>query len=486
MGDSFRESLNWAIALAILLPVLSVALTELNLRLKRASGALASPVALVRDLILPALSTLVLLRYVVGSEASSEEVRVVKTILWLLVTHTALSFVSAIMFVNAREGTWQAKMPRLFIDISRGLIVLICLGIVLSRVWGQNLGQLVAALGVGSLVLGLALQEPVGNLFSGIMVMMERPIGIGDWVMVGDYLGSVIESNWRSVHLQTRDGDLVVVPNAILAKGCFVNYSRPTPRHSESIMMHFSCENAPNKVKLMLLESARCTPGVLADPGPKVRLADFEDSSIAYEVKLPTVDFARLKDIADEFRTLVWYASQREGLTMPYPTERRIVVSESGSDAGSDAGQREMLSAEALKAFPHLGLSGADGPNAISGGVVKYYARGEQVVREGQTMPGLHLIVRGRVKLTARAPGGHEVEIARIERGEFFGEKSLLSSAPSDATVTALEDLELLVLESDAVHALIEKTPQLWQRIGDVMEFRRRALGAARMGRNGS
>lgn len=480
MDENFQHSLNWAIAVAIVLPTLSVALTEISLRLQRANGALAAPVALVRDLILPALSALVLLICIVGSTASSIEVRVVKTIFWLFVTHTALSFVSAIMFVNAREGSWEAKMPRLFIDIARGLIVLFCLAVVLSRVWGQNLGQLVAALGVGSLVLGLALQEPVGNLFSGIMVMMERPIGAGDWVKVGDSVGAVIESTWRSVHLRTRDGDLVVIPNSILAKGSFVNYSRPTPSHSESVTMHFSCENAPNKVKLMLLESALCTQGVLADPGPKVRLDDFEDSCIAYEVKLPIVDFARLKDIADEFRTLVWYASQREGLTMPYPTERRIVVSESSPESSQHAGWREPLYAEALNAFPHLGLSGADGPNAISGSAVKHYARGEHVVREGQRLSGLHLVVRGRVKLTARHPDGYEVEIARIERGEFFGERSLLSSAPSEATVTALEDLELLVLDSDAVHALIEKTPQLWQRIGDVMEARRRALGTAR------
>ena len=67
------------------------------------------------------------------------------------------------------------------------------------------------------------------------------------------------------------------------------------------------------------------------------------------------------------------------------------------------------------------------------------------------------------------------MEIARLERGEFFGEKSILASAPSDATVTELEDLELLVLESDAVHALIEQTPYLSQQIGGVMEARRRA-----------
>ena len=101
-------------------------------------------------------------------------------------------------------------------------------------------------------------------------------------------------------------------------------------------------------------------------------------------------------------------------------------------------------------------------------------------VKEGQRLTGLHLIVRGRVVLTARHAGGHDVEIARLEAGDFFGEKSLLSGVPSDATVTALEDLELLVLESDVMQQLIERTPYLVQQIGEAMETRRRALYRAR------
>jgi CRP-like cAMP-binding protein len=90
------------------------------------------------------------------------------------------------------------------------------------------------------------------------------------------------------------------------------------------------------------------------------------------------------------------------------------------------------------------------------------------------------------VALSARNASGAEIEIARLERGEFFGEKSLLSAAPSDATVTALEDPELPVLESDSVHALIVQSPYLSQQIGGVMEARRKALQMTRTGGNGS
>ncbi len=122
---------------------------------------------------------------------------------------------------------------------------------------------------VGSLVFGLALQEPVGNFFNGIMLMIERPIGLGDWVKIGDNVGKVVESNWRSVHLRTRDNNLVVVPNSMLAKGMFINFTGSSPLHKESVKLHFSCDDAPNKVKLVLLEAARRTSGVVSDPPPK-------------------------------------------------------------------------------------------------------------------------------------------------------------------------------------------------------------------------
>ena len=481
MTDALRQSFVWAIALAIGFPLISVTLAEIVLRLRRRGNALAAPVGFLRDFIVPTLAALVLLTKVIGWSFDVTSVRLVETLFWLLVVNAALSFLNAILFARAREGTWQAKMPRLFIDMARVVIVLFCLAIVLSTVWGQNLGQWIAALGVGSLVLGLALQEPIGNLFSGVMLMMERPIGIGDWIRVGDNLGVVVESNWRSIHLRTRDNDLIVVPNAVLAKGNFINYTRPTPVHSEWIVLHFSCDDAPNKVKPVLIETALQTKGVLADPPPKVRLSAFTDSSIEYRVRLAVTDYAGLMDIAEEFRTLVWYAARREGLTMPYPIQTHLVVAQT-----KEAAELPGPAWSDMDAFPHLGLTGAEMSKNVSPEAVRRYAKGERLVREGQRLHGLHLILRGKVALSARNGGGAEVEIARLERGEFFGEKSLLSSAPSDATVTALEDLEVLVLGRESVDALIEQSPDLSRQIGGVMEARRKAVQLMRSEGNGS
>ena len=461
-----------AIILGVAFPLLSVVLTEVTLRLQRQRAPLESPVAFVRDLILPALAVQILLQYVVNLPSSSVWIKVVQTVLWLFVIHTALAFINALVFAAAKEGTWQAKMPRLFIDMARGVIVLACVAIVLSTVWDQNLGQLVAALGVGSLVIGFALQEPVGGLFNGIMVMMERPLGLGDWIEVEGKLGTVIESNWRSIHLRTPDNDLLVIPNSVLAKNNFRNFSRPTRMHSEGITIEFSGDHPPNQVKAVLMECATRTTGVLKKPAPKVRLSEFSAAGIEYEIKLPIADFAHIQEILEEYRTLVWYAAKREKLVMPYPTQRHIMVQESSLEPTNP------VSAESLRAFPHLGLAGqTELPDAVAAaGKLRNYAKGEAIIREGDILEGLYLVISGRVALETRNASGQVITMMTFERGEFFGEKSLVTGAPSEVTIRALEDVDVLLLGRELVHDLSKTNPLLSRRLADVMAARRKSV----------
>jgi CRP-like cAMP-binding protein len=117
--------------------------------------------------------------------------------------------------------------------------------------------------------------------------------------------------------------------------------------------------------------------------------------------------------------------------------------------------------------------------------VVRQYARGEQVVAEGETVTGLHLILSGQAALAVPDGAGRDREVARLSRGEFFGEKALLGVATSDVTVTALEDLDLLVLEGEALQSLVDQTPRAAREIGRVLDARRKAVRKARLDAGG-
>lgn len=469
--------LSWPVALAIGFPLLLVATTETVRRLNRAQSPLVSPVAEIRTVLLPVLATLILMVKVAGMDPDAVSVRLVETLFWLIVVHAALSVLNALLFARAKEGSWQSHVPGLFVDLVRVMLVLICAAIVLSTVWGQDLGQLVTALGVGSIVLGLALQEPLGNLFSGIMLMIERPLGVGDSLTVGGIDGLVVATNWRSIHLLTGNKDLFVVPNSVLAKQSFVNESRPPPLHRAKTTLRFSHDDPPNHVKRILLDTALRTPGILHSPSPEAELAEFGDSAISYSVKFYVASVNEKGKALDAFRTLLWYAAKRHALTMPFPTQTHILVDQ----AELEAARQAPLPPDVTRVFPRFDLASGDpASRTATRGEVKHYARGERVIAEGERLPGIHLILKGQAILTTLNPAGKDVEIARLDRGEFFGEQSLVSANASDVTVTAAQDLELLILDSEGMAGMLDRAPHLARELTQVADFRRKAVSGLR------
>ncbi len=267
---------------------------------------------------------------------------------------TVLSLLRAVVFNDAIEGSWQRKVPRILIDLVRLSLVTIGSVFVTSAVWGQNLGQMLTALGVGSIVLGLALQEPLGNVFSGIFLLVERPVDLGDWIEVDERTsGRVTEVNWRSVHLVTRHMNLIVVPNSVLAQGRFKNFSRPQPLFCQTTEISFSYNDPPNKVKAVLENVVRHTPGVLSEPTPRVQTRNYGDYSIQYSIRFYLSDYSQQFDVCDELMTRIWYASRRQGLTIPYPVSTEIQVT-SEEMAAKD---KQFDRANLIKPLQGLGIS---------------------------------------------------------------------------------------------------------------------------------
>ena len=101
----------------------------------------------------------------------------------------------------------------------------LCLAVLFAWVWGADVGGLFTALGVSSIVIGLALQNAVGPIVSGLFLLFEQPFRLGDWLDTGSVRGRVIEVNWRAVHIDTGNG-IQIVPNGSLADASFTNLSK--------------------------------------------------------------------------------------------------------------------------------------------------------------------------------------------------------------------------------------------------------------------
>jgi len=249
----------WAIGVAIGLPVGLILLTEWQHVLVRRQSILARPVSLLRNYLLPLAALLLLLVKATEVSAEATSVRVVATVFGFVVLVMLLSGLNATVFQGAPEGSWRKRMPTIFIDVARFVLIALGLAVIFSYIWGANVGGLFTALGISTVVLGLALQNSVGQIISGLLLLFEQPFQLGDWLDTPTARGRVVEVNWRATHIDTGSG-MQIMPNSVLAGASFTNLSQPAGAHKIMITTTFSLVDPPDVVCVMLNRVANMLP----------------------------------------------------------------------------------------------------------------------------------------------------------------------------------------------------------------------------------
>lgn len=162
---------------------------------------------------------------------------------------------------------------------------------VLGSVTGMDLVPVLATSTVVTVVVGLALQDTLGNLFSGLALHIERPFDIGHWVLLESTEGQVTYMGWRSTHLRTLSGDIVVFPNAVVARGRVQNFSAPDPRTSRLVDLNVRLGADPDGVEAVVRAACATVAAVRADPPPRVWLAGVTPLFQRWVIKVWIDDF---------------------------------------------------------------------------------------------------------------------------------------------------------------------------------------------------
>jgi len=182
---------------------------------------------------------------------------------------------------------------RLFADLASGVIYLVALVGIVETVFRQPMSAVLATSGVLALVLGFALQSTLGDVLSGLAINIDRPFGAGDWIEVApDIEGEVVEINWRSTRLRTWLGELIVIPNSVVAKSVVTNHSRLAHKHRCALRIRIDQSIAPSLV-LELLEEAGNAPTVPPHvPDARAYVIGFSKSLVTYELNFIVEGFA--------------------------------------------------------------------------------------------------------------------------------------------------------------------------------------------------
>ncbi|MDX2097757.1 MAG: mechanosensitive ion channel family protein [Leptolyngbyaceae cyanobacterium bins.59] len=470
----FSELLIWAIGLIIGFPLLVIVLGELIYRLKRRQNPLAATLRIVRNLVLPVFVLMVVVQRMLTLPPDNELVKAIQTLFWLCVIHSALSLLNDILFEQAEVDTWRGRVPKLLIDLVRLFVVLLGGAIVLATVWNADLAGLVTALGVSSIVIGLALQDTLGSVMSGIALLFESPFVVGDWLRVGDLVGQVIDINWRSVRLQTFEWEMVVIPHKLISSEIIRNFSRPLRIHAERVRIGFSYNDPPNLAKQVLRTTALETEGILTEPEPQIFTISYDDFAITYEVKFFIEDYGSLEEIRDRFMSRVWYASQRNQLNIPFPI--RTLYHFHGPTSRAEGTSKKF--AERLQSMPaFVPLEKPNNLTSLSEEVtLQHFGTGETVIRQEMANNALYVIISGQAMMTTQDRTGQDREVLTLKAGEFFGEMTLFSGEESPVTITAIDDLEVMMISAVSVSQMIDRQPSFAREISQILEIRRRAV----------
>ncbi len=453
----------WAVGVATGLPIGLIILTEWHRTLARRGSVLTRPVSLLRNYLLPLGALLVLLVKASQIPTQHTTVRVIETVFGFLVLVLLLSGLNATVFQSAPEGSWRKRVPGIFLDVARFALIGAGLAVILSYVWGAHVGGLFTALGVTSVVIGLMLQNSVGQIVSGLFMLFEQPFRIGDWLDTTAAHGRVVEVNWRAVHIETGRG-LQITPNSVLATTSFMNHSRQTGPHTLAITTKFSSADPPDRVCAMLQRTAGALPQLHPDSVPKSAALGGAEYRTTIGLASPADDDAA----KTTFLRWIWYAARREQLHL-------------------DGAEDEFATADRIhKALrtvvaPALRLSPVDQQSLIAYAKLVRYGSDEMVACVGDVPARMTFVVQGSIRLTGTKADGSIVPVSTIDQGSFLG-LNALTRQPNLAGAYAIEEVTALEVAREHLEDFVMRKPLLLQDLGRIIDERQskvqQAVGA--------
>lgn len=369
---------------------------------------------------------------------------------------------------------------------ARDLIVVLLYGtagwFILKDVLGVSVGQLLGTGAIAAAVIGLSLQETLGNLFAGISMRLDPAFEVGDWIEVTGnlrggpgretFIGEVTSMTWRTVQLRTENGDTDIFPNRAIALAVVTNLYVPSGLHRRTARV-IAEPNAELHVAMEKLSVALAGIPHYPHHRPEVVAWGFDMGGAVLEMRWWALGFRHGRAGNFLAMRLANTVLPREGFPLLGPhgaTTLHPRIREMGEAALGD-----------LLAKLQLPVAWA---RELRGQIhVRQVAPEEGLLREGDAGQSLFYVLEGHLRVvkpverTEPHTGLYWETVAELGEGEWFGEASLLTGAPRNATVVATTACELVEVPKLAFETCIRREPQILDRLVDLMEARAQRLG---------
>jgi small-conductance mechanosensitive channel/CRP-like cAMP-binding protein len=384
---------------------------------------------------------------------------------------------SVISFHGLFRRSQGEAPPPLLESVVSVLLYGVGAGVIAHHWFAVELTPFLATSAVVGAVVGLALQETLGNLFAGIALHTEAPFRVGDWVRIGDRDGRVEQVSWRAMRLRTWDGDTLTIPNNDVARNAVLNYSSPrSPAHSRLVTIGVNYHTPPNKVISVLASLLEQIPQLAHEERPIIRIVAYQDFTIQYEIRYFIRKYEDYRPVEGEINRLIWYHFRRHGIEIPFPI-RNVYLHQADAQPGAEAPTPRLE--RALRAIDLFRPLSDDELHAAAARFRHlHYAAGERIIEEASPGDSFFVIDRGEVEVSKNL-GGAQRTLARLMEGQFFGEMALLTGERRAATVVAATDVDVFTIDKPAFHDVLVNNPAIAVDISTILAERREALSQA-------
>lgn len=351
----------------------------------------------------------------------------------------------------------RVSPPRLMREVV-SLVVYLLLGFVLLRSLDIEITGIIATSAVLTVVVGLALQQTLGNLLAGLALAWEQRLSIGTWVEIDGRVGIIEQTGWRSLVVRSRLDERLLIPNSEAGAAKITILGSGERPAAVAVNLGVAYNVPPDAAKEVFAMVAKGIPSVLSDPPPRILTTEWADSAVNYQVRLWTRRPWAREDLTDQFLTRAHQALARAGMEIPFPQR---TLHRAPRREPTDTIERRLEAIKKCDLFAEV-PGDALASMAESSRMLRF-APGETLVRMGEESTAMFLVTTGEavVEMNLR-------EVARVRPGDVLGEIAFITGSVRTATVRAAGSaVEVIELDEASLRGLLEAHPAV---AGDLAE----------------
>lgn len=414
---------------------------------------------------------------VMGSTAGllfSQILSIFEIVLWMALVVAIVRFINSFVFGAVLRKTSSYELSNLLRNVLAIVVYIVAFFVIFKAQYPTvDLAALFTTSTIIGVVIGLALQDTLGNLFAGIALQADQPFQIGDVISIPTKGAGVVEDvSWRGVKIRTFQNKFVIISNSVIGKEAI----EVAPRENlNARTVNFSTlySDSPAKTIHIVRDAVRHIENVSPKMRPVVRIRNLGDNGIEWEVKYWLEDYAKFNDTDALIRQRVWYVFQRErvGFGCPIHTvqiENKVQDNASGKNTDDIF---ERLSGISLFAP----LTDEETEKLTAAALVRIFAPNEAIVRRGEDGGSMFVVHRGAVRVQLLENGAPKT-LTTLNEGDIFGEMGLFTGESRTADVVATQETEVLEIDNSAVKPLLEANPHLVEALSRTIAERHAVL----------